>query len=133
MMERIQQELTLLRNYYPEVEYVEAGQWILIRDYVLPSNPPWSKVKMEVCFQIPVAYPGAPPYGFYVPSDLKCGENPPQNNYKADPPAKPPFEGSWGLFSWSVSEPWRATADLKTGANLTNFVRTFADRLAQGV
>lgn len=133
MTKRIEQELSLLSSYYPAVEYVEEGQWFLIRDYVLPCAPTWNKEKMDVCFQVLTGYPGSPPYGFYVPSDLKYEGSPPQNNYKSTPPAIPPFEGSWGFFSWSHDSTWRATADMKAGSNLTNFARTFAGRLKQGV
>ena len=133
MQERGKQELALLRSYFPGTEYVEGGQWVRVPDYPLPVDPPWNKQRMDVCFQIPPAYPGAPPYGFYVPADLRCGDSPPHNGYKTNLPAKPPFDGDWGFFSWSTDGPWRATADLRTGSNLTNFVQTFADRLRQGV
>ena len=133
MTDRILQELTLLRSYYPEVEYVKTGQWVMIRNYFLPSEPQWNKEKMDVCFQIPTGYPGCPPYGFCVPSDLRLEDKPPQNNYKMNAPVKPPFENTWGFFSWSTDSTWRVTADLVTWNNLTNFVRTFASRFKQGV
>ena len=73
MTERIQQELLLLRSYYHQLEYVDVGHWVLIGNYTLPSDSQWNRDKVDICFQIPAAYPGAPPYGFYVPSDIKCG------------------------------------------------------------
>ena len=132
MTDRISQELALLRSHYQEVEYFEEGQWVMIRNYLVPSELQWNKEKVDVCFQIPTGYPGCPPYGFYVPSNLLFEDSPPKNNYNLNPPVRPPFEHTWGFFSWINDSTWRATADLVSCSNLTNFVRTFADRLKQG-
>lgn len=38
MNERIEEELKLLRHSYSEVEYVDAGQWVKIKDYPTPPG-----------------------------------------------------------------------------------------------
>ena len=72
MEERIQQELALLRQRYPNLEYQEQGQWVRIPDHRLP--PGWDRLATDVAFQIPVGYPGTPPYGIYVPVGLTFEE-----------------------------------------------------------
>lgn len=132
MNDRIEKELVLLRSFYSKLTYVDSGQWVLIEDYSIPSELSWNRQQTNVCFQIPPAYPGTPPYGFYVPIGILFGGNLPQNAYKESIDNKPPFEGSWGFFSWQHHTGWYATSDLQTGSNLLNFVRTFRDRFLQG-
>lgn len=128
MKERIEEELRLLRQEYPDLEYREEGRWIRLPRYRLPPGI-WNREETEVCFQIPDAYPGQAPYGFYVPGGLLLKDtNQPPNNYG---PAATPFPGSWCRFSWQHDN-WRATADVKSGSNLLNFVRTFKDRFKEG-
>lgn len=133
MIERLEKEMELLRTYDGEIEFREEGQWMLIRGFSAPTEPVWTPAIFDVCFQIPAGYPGAPPYGFYVPRGIRCAGNPPHGNYNATPPSSPPFEGEWGFFSWSHDSSWRPTTDLQTGSNLSNFVHSFTDRLRQGV
>jgi len=129
--ERIEQEIALLKKYFPYLEYREDGDWFLVPSYPLPSG--WSKATTDVAFQLPAAgYPGAPPYGIYTPSGLTFDGSKP-DNYTDPAPAQPPFGGSWGIFSWEPQQgQWRATADLLTGSNLLNWVQGFAERFRQG-
>lgn len=130
MQERIEQELNLLRKHFPNLEYKEDGLWVRIPSYPLPEG--WNQKSTDVAFQIPPAYPGAPPYGIYTPAGLKFKESPP-DNYTEPAPSQPPFGGSWAVFSWTPEDgQWRATADLLTGSNLVNWVRGFADRFREG-
>jgi hypothetical protein len=131
MSERIKEELELLRRSYSNVEYIEAGQWVRIRDYPIPAGLSWNRQTTDVCFQIPPGYPGAPPYGFYVPSGIKFDNNTPES-YTEPAQNKPPFEGTWGIFSWSYDSHWLPKAELRAGSNLLNFVRTFKDRFLGG-
>jgi hypothetical protein len=130
MEERIEKELALLRQRYSNLEYKEEGRWIRIPSYPLPEG--WNRSSTEVAFQIPVVYPGTPPYGIYTPAGLLFnGERP--NNYTEPGPTQPPFPGTWGIFSWSPADgQWRPTVDLTTGSNLLNWVMGFADRFRQG-
>lgn len=130
MTERIEAELELLRQYYPSLEYrEEGGQWVRIPDYGLPEG--WSCGEVDVVFEIKITYPGAPPYGLYVPVNLAFQGNAP-NNSNANPP-QPPFDGQWALLSWApIDGRWRPTEDLVTGSNLLNWVRGFADRFREG-
>jgi hypothetical protein len=127
---RIQEELALLRAHFSQVDYEEQGQWVKIHDYPLPIG--WNRSVTDIVSQIPPAYPGAHPYGFYVPTGIRFQDCEPKN-YKDTADNKPPFEGSWGFFSWSPEDPWRPTTDLVSGSNLLNVVRTFADRLREGI
>jgi len=131
MSERIKEELELLHQNYSNIEYIEAGQWVRIRDYPIPAGLPWNRQVTDVCFQIPPGYPGAPPYGFYVPAGIMFDGSLP-NSYTEPAQNKPPFEGMWGMFSWSVDSAWLPKADLRAGSNLLNFVRTFKDRFLEG-
>ena len=130
MEERIKQELALLHRHFPDLEYKEGGQWVRILSYRLPEG--WNRSSTDAVFQIPVGFPGVPPYGIYVPIGLLFQEAAPQN-YKEPAPTQPPFPGKWGIFSWAPADgQWRATADLSTGYNLLNWVMGFADRFREG-
>ena len=131
MNNRIEEELTLLRTFYTKVTYIKDGQWVFIEDYPIPAGLPWNRQKTNVCFQIPTAYPGTPPYGFYVPSGILCDDKSP-NNYQDPANNKPPFPGEWGFFSWTQESGWYATDDPRSGSNLLSFVRTFRDRFIEG-
>jgi len=132
MNERIQKELELLKKHYSNVDYVEEGQWVYIKGYQIPLGLVWNREKTDVCFQIPVEYPGRPPYGFYVPAKILCNNTFPKN-YKEPAPTSPPFQGTWGIFSWSPEIEWRPTANLVNGPNLFNFVDTFKNRFNEGI
>ena len=130
MEERVIQELDLLRMHFPELEYHEDDRWIRLLGFRLPSG--WSVDETDVAFPIKIGYPGEQPYGIYVPGGLRFQGHQP-SNYTEPASPQPPFDGTWGLFSWSP-EPgqWRPTADLVSGSNLLNWVFTFADRFKQG-
>lgn len=128
---RIQEELALLRTYFRQVDYDESGQWVRLHDYPLPTG--WSWAVTDIVFQIPPAYPGAHPYGFYVLSGIRYQGNL-ANNFQDLAANQPPFDGKWGFFSWNPDDgQWRPTTDLVSGSNLLNVARTFGDRLREGV
>jgi hypothetical protein len=101
--QRILEELDLLRKYYPNLEFVEQGLWFRIPDYPLPQEKQWNRITTDVAFQVPAAYPGAPPYGIYVPSGLRCGEVIP-DNYQEPAGQQPPFGGQWSMLSWAPDD-----------------------------
>ncbi len=131
MDERIEIELALLRRYYPKVNYIENVQWVHLEDHPIPSDLPWNRKATDICFQVLPAYPGTPPYGFYVPAGMLCGGSPPES-YTEPATNSPPFPGVWGLFSWTRETGWQPTADIHTGSNLLSFVTTFKDRFLEG-
>lgn len=129
MQERIDAELALLRGRYPDLEYVCDGQWIRIPSYPLP--PGWNRPETDVVLQIPASYPGTHPYGIYVPGGLAFQGTKP-DSYNDPAPAQPPFPGPWAVFSWQPDGEWRATADIRSGSNLINWVAGFAVRFREG-
>jgi len=132
MQERIEAELTLLRQRFSEAEYLELGHWVRIPSYPLPEGWTWSST--EVAFQIPVdrGYPGTPLYGIYVPSGIRFEGSQP-DNYNEPAGTQPPFPGAWGVFSWTPeSGEWRPTDDLRKGSNLLNWAMGIAVRFRQG-
>lgn len=128
---RVQDELALLRTRFPDLEYSASnGGWIRIPSYPLP--PGWSSTTTEVAVQIPKGYPGAEPYGIYVPVGLKFKDAMP-NNYTQPAGNAPPFEGAWGVFSWAPNDgEWKPTASIHSGPNLLNYILGFATRFREG-
>jgi hypothetical protein len=129
--ERINEELDLLRSAYPDLEYrlVAEVHWVRIPAYSVPVG--WvfggDEVKeAEIAFQIP-AQAGQAPYAFYVrpPVRLASGEAP--GNYTET--AATPWGDDFAQFSWSANEPWVPKVDIRAGANMLNFARSFTDRL----
>lgn len=131
MQARIDKELALLNRYYPSLKYNSEGQWVLVPSYRLPTG--WNRETTDVAFQIPLIYPGNPPYGIYVPVDIRFQSALP-NNYKEPVDVQVPFDGKWGIFSWQPEDgQWRATEDLISGSNLLNWVRGFSKRFGEGI
>ncbi len=130
MQERISEELALIRQRFPDVEYREEGRWVRIPSYPLPEG--WNREATPVAFQILDSHPGTPPYGIYAPAGIQFQGAAP-NNYKEPADNQPPFEGTWGVFSWAPDDgQWRPTADVRKGSNLLNWVVGFADRFGEG-
>ena len=130
MQERIEAELELIREQYPDVEYREEGRWALVPSYPLPEG--WNRKVTEVAFQISEGHPGAAPYGFYVPDGVLFDGNVP-GSYTEPAGNAPPFQGSWGFFSWGEDEAtWKPAADVRSGANLLDWVKSFGHRFAEG-
>jgi hypothetical protein len=125
---RVDQELDLLRRNFPHLEYLEGGHWVRIHKFDIPDSI-WDRNCVEVCFQIPEQVPGQAPYGFYARPNLNLKSGQPIGNYAY--PAPTGFGGDWGKFSWQLLV-WAPTADLVSGTNMVNFVRSFVDRFAEG-
>ena len=131
MDERIKQEIEVLRQHYPALEYWPDGQWVKIPAYIIAA-PGWSSTQTAVAFQIPIAFPGTPPYSFYVLDGLRYNSCKP-NNFKEPAPTQPPFGGTWGVFSWQPEDgQWRPSANITAGSNLLDWVRGFAKRFEEG-
>lgn len=129
LTQRLDEELELLRRHY-EVDYIPEGRWVRIRCFAIPA--PWAPSPTDVAFQVPVGFPGAPPYGFYTPAGIRRGGAAPQN-YQDSASTQPPFGGRWGFFSWLPQEgQWRPGSTVEGGANLLLWVRSFLGRFQEG-
>lgn len=129
MNSRIEAELALLRQQYDAVEHLPVDEMDWFRVQFLRTPKDWSPREIPVAFSVTKGYPGAEPYGFFVPEDLNLNGNPPGESSSSHPP---PFDGSWRFLSWSP-EGWFAAADMHSGPNLWNWVCTFSRRLQEGV
>lgn len=131
MDERVKIEIEMLRARYPNLEISPDERWVLVPSYPLPLD--WNLSSADVVFQIPIGYPGTPPYGIYVPAGLLFQENRPKN-YTEPAPSQPPFAGTWGIFSWQSQDgKWYPKADPIAGSNLLNWVIGFMDRFREGI
>ena len=132
--ERLEQELALLRSAYPDLDYLlvdGAAHWVRIPAYLMPSGWAYqgaSVASAEIAFQIP-EQAGQAPYAFYVrpPFTLATGGTP--SNYTTS--ATTPWGGDFAQFSWAPNEPWVPKADIRAGANMLNFARSFTERLEE--
>lgn len=128
MTPRIDAEVALLRDRFPELQYKRELGWVLIPEYGTFEG--WSPQPMPVAFQINRSHPTAKPYGFYVPSDSRYKDVGPQN-FKGKPDTQAPFEGDWGLLSWTP-EQWEPSSEIHAGSNLFNWVMSFSRRFREG-
>jgi hypothetical protein len=124
-------EHSLLLKFFEETE--RQGSWFRIPAYPVSQLHAWNRESTDVAFQASPTHPATAPYGFYVLAGLRCDGECPQN-YSEAPSARPPFPGDWGMFSWSIADngTWVPRVDLVSGANLLNYVRSFADRFKEG-
>lgn len=118
----------MLRRHYDTVEHSEAGglHWFHISPLITPGH--WSPDAIPVVFFVTAGHPGAPPYGFFVPANLKFQNKPPSETGAKH---QPPFPGSWRFLSWKA-EGWSPAADIAGGSNLWGWVRSFRHRLEEG-
>ena len=128
MTGRVGEELDLLRTAFPDLDYREEGgvHWVRLPSYPVP--PGWTPGRVEVCFQIP-AMAGQAPYAFRVRPQLVRADGGQPGNYTY--PVATPWGSDSGQFCWSPLE-WVPKADIRAGANMLNFARSFADRLREG-
>jgi hypothetical protein len=130
MNARVQEELAMLRGWWPDLEFREPGLWVRLRDRALRASA-WRPDRVDVAFQIPELLPGQAPYGFYVLPGLTLPDGRMPENYTY-PSAEPPFDGSWGKFSWSPVA-WRTAACAAQGDNMVSFVHSILSvRLQDG-
>ncbi len=130
MNDRIKAEIDQLKQRYPDLTLDENGLWVCIPSYPLPEG--WSATSIDVAFQIPTAYPGTPPYGIYVLAGFRHSTGMP-TNYTEPASAQPPFQGEWGVFSWTpVDGAWKPGTKVSEGSNLLNWVIGFRERFQEG-
>jgi hypothetical protein len=126
--QRLAEELALLRAAYPDLEdrRADGAVWARIPTYPVPDG--WSAPSVEIAFQIPILA-GQAPYAFYVRPPLKLANGNAPSNYT--PTATTPWGGDFAQFSWSPLQQWIPKANLREGANMLNFARSFADRFRE--
>lgn len=127
--ERLEQELALLRSAYPDLEY--RLDWVRLPAYPVPSGWAYQGTAIseaEIAFQIP-GQAGQAPYAFYVRPAFTLAAGGTPSNYTAT--VTTPWGGDFAQFSWSPNEPWIPKTEIRSGANLLNFARSFRDRLAE--
>jgi hypothetical protein len=134
MRPRIEQELVLLHQFLPEVEHLELPNedWFLLPQYKVPVG--WrigdaAIAESRICFPIGSGYPSAHPYGFLMPLGINFQGTSPGNSGSS---STPPFEGGWHHFSWSP-DGWFPHSDVSKGSNLMMWIRSFTNRLKEGV
>ena len=128
MNERCRKELELLRQLWPELEFLEDGLWVRIPVYEVPGDL-WNEKTIEVAFQIPSGLPGQQPYAFHVRPMITLKSGGAVSNFTSNTTTG--FGSGWATFSWQL-DPWSPTDDIVTGTNMVNFVLSFADRLREG-
>lgn len=132
MRPRIEQELALLRQFYPDLEHItkDSIDWFALPIYAVPAG--WRIGEDEIaqcrlCFPINGGYPSAQPYSFLLPAGINFKGASPKNTTAFNAP----FSGSWLQFSWQP-ETWFPTSDVRKGSNLLVWVRSFIARLKEG-
>lgn len=131
MDERLEQELNLLRKYYPDLEIDDSQKWIKIPSYKLPVGIGWNKVTIDLCIEVKPGFPGVAPYGIFVPSGIRFNSLEPKD-WQPSANNRPSFTGDWAMLSWTPVEEWKPGSDVAKGSNLLNFVLSFKDRFLAG-
>ncbi len=131
--ERIQQELDLLRKYYPDIKHKEDGgeDWFQIPAYPFPEGWRIGQTPIShapITFKVVAGHPSAAPYAFAAPAGINFKGTPPRN---AKDGFITPFGDKYVLFSWAPAQ-WCASGDINKGQNLVHWTRSFAQRLKEG-
>ena len=130
-MNRVEEELALVRTAFPAAEFEQHDEvnWVRIPAYPLPSGVYRQGDALEfLAFRIP-AQAGEAPYGFWVHPGLELCSGAALGNYTY--PTETPWGSDWGQFSWSPEGPWVPKTEIRSGANMLDFVRSFAARLKE--
>jgi hypothetical protein len=131
-MNRLEEELELVRGAWPAAEYERHGEidWVRIPEFPLPAGIYRQGEQLEVlAFRIP-HQAGEAPYAFFVYPGIELASGGTLGNYTW--PVGTPWGDDWGQFSWSPLEPWVPKAEIRAGANMLDFVRSFTVRLGEG-
>lgn len=125
---RIDQELALLKGQFDKVECQElAGSyWFFVSAIELPET--CQPHRISVVFSVTTGHPGAPPYGFYLPADVK--RDGAVVSAQA-PPTAPPFDGEWRFVSHQPTN-WRPAATVDAGDNLWGWIRSIRNCIGYG-
>lgn len=130
---RLEEEHRLIAELHPDV--IRSGDWFLIPNDARATRRGWTPDPFRVAFHAQPEHPGQTPYGIYVPSSAQVGGQSPEN-FEPNAGNRPPFEGDWGVLSWSGEAdgvPWRPRQQIEEGSNLLDFFLTFQQRFREGV
>ena len=130
---RLEEEHDLIVSVFPSA--IRSGDWFLIEHDARATRAGWSPDPFPVAFHAQPRHPGQVPYGIYVPSSARIGDQVP-SNFTASASTRPPFDGEWGVLSWQGDAdgiPWIPAQVVREGANLLNFLITFEERFKEGV
>jgi hypothetical protein len=123
MIDRVRDEIALVRSRYPDLEFREVDFWARIPSYPLPQG--WDRASIEVAFQVPRDFFAQQPYAFWVRPPLQVpGAGMPTNT---SGPVATGFGEGWQQFSWAP-DGWQPGPDVRKGTNLLDFVRSFTRR-----
>lgn len=129
MNERGRAELGMLQTWFEGLEYLPAGDWVILRDYNLGDG--WIPARVHIAFQIPANLPGQAPYAFYVSQPVTFQGQQPSNYTHPLQPGTVPFDGQWAQFSWAP-DLWTPAQDPSAGDNMVHFALSIATRLREG-
>ncbi|HOX05897.1 MAG TPA: E2/UBC family protein [Planctomycetota bacterium] len=127
MDERLRNELEMLKQSYPGVQYDERQRRVTIAGFPMP--PGWNRATTTLVFSLPVTYPETSPDNFYVETGLRLASGEKPDNYTED--GGSPIPG-YGVFSWHPKGAWRCATPIEAGDNLVTFVRHILWRLRAG-
>ena len=133
MEDRMKEEISLLKKYFPNLQVSESEDWFLIPEFPLPTAYKWNTPVIQVAFQKPPGYPASPPYGIYILNGLTINDESLDNSVAAT--NKPPFLGDWTIVSWAidtVATNWAPKVIVAEGSNLLNFAQSIKDRFNEG-
>ena len=126
MRERIIQEITFLREKFPNLQHGENHDWVMIPDFPLCDG--YNRNSTKLLFLIPNTYPHTGPDCFYVEIGLRLVNGNMPSNYNEE--MSVPVGGNWGYFSWHP-EIWQATDQIEEGDNLLSFLKVVSLRLRE--
>lgn len=124
MNQRIMEEMVVLKEKYPTLQYCEQYSWVLIPKFLLPLGR-YNRSQTDLLFNIPVGYPNTGPDDFFVDGDLRLADsgNPPGFNAGSKSSSgSAQVKGNWGWFSWHPAS-WRPATAVLGGDNLLTFLR----------
>lgn len=128
MIDWVTEELRLLKGFWPDLEFVPEGNWVLRRNYSLP--PGWNKKFVDLAIRIPAGFPGEQPYSFWVSGGLALESGVTIPSYTFPSVTIPTSNESWGQFSWT-SETWTPGAEPGQGMGMVHFAQSVWRRLLE--
>lgn len=124
-LERRRQEIELLRRKYGEVEHGLNLDWVLFKQFPLPSG--WDRQATDLLVIIPPGYPTTPPDNFYVRNGLRLAHGGPPGNYSENQSV---LGGSWAQFSFHA-QGWNPACERGVGDDLLTFMLAVEHRLQE--
>lgn len=127
MLERRLREVDLLRQRYGELDHGPNVEWIIFKQFRLPSG--WNLANVRLLILIPPGYPMTPPDNFYVELGLKLSSGAAIANY-TEPVSQ--LGQTWGQFSYHVEAGgWKTSTEILDGHNLLTFMIGVEKRLTE--